>query len=115
PQRSHRALSRLRGYRDDPSNQPGQDGDKTRVGVRHLDAAQLETELARLLDGLVIQVPADLEVVGDEPDRADEHLPCPPRAQVLELVEDVRAEPGLACRRLALKGECPLGELGALR
>ena len=63
----------------------------------------------------MVEVPLDLEVVGDEPDRADEDALDSPRLQRVEMVEDVRAEPRLAGLRLALEAEAPVGEAGALR
>ena len=69
----------------------------------------------RLLGGLVIQVPTDLEVVGDEADGTDEHLAHTPLVQVVEVIQDVRPQPGLARRRLALEREGPAREGGALR
>ncbi len=65
-------------------------------------------ELRRLLLRLDVEVPADLEVVGHEPDRADEDAVDALPVQRLEMVEDVRPEPRLARRRLALEGEAPL-------
>ena len=52
----------------------------------------------------------------DEADGADEHsLDAALLAKSLEVVEDVRPEPGLAGRRLALEGEAPGAEAGRLR
>src|SRR5580765_8178536 len=108
PRRSHPAArSRLRGYRQSPTDKPRESRDEFRIGVRHLDARELEAELLRLLRGFVIQIPANLQMVGDEADRADEHLLDTAGVQLFEVVEDVRAEPGLARRRLALERERP--------
>ena len=76
---------------------------------------QRHSELARPVLRLDVDVPADLEVVRDEADRAHEHVAHAARVEVVEVVEDVRAEPRLAGRRLALVGERPLAELRALR
>ena len=48
---------------------------------------------------LDVEVPEDLEMVGDEPDRADEDALHATGMESVELVEDVRAEPRLAGRR----------------
>ena len=53
----------------------GEDGDEGGIGVRHLDPLEPHARArARLLLRLGVEVPADLEVVGDEADRADEHV-----------------------------------------
>ena len=49
-------------------------------------------------------------MVGDETDGADEDALDALPLQRLEVVEDVRPEPRLAGRRLALEGEAPLAE-----
>src|SRR5439155_13014008 len=72
------------------------------------------TELSGQLRRLVVQVPADLEVVGDEPDRADQHVPNALRVKFPQVVEDVGPEPGLTRLGLALEGERPCLERCAL-
>src|ERR671934_1749453 len=106
--------SRLRGYSEHPPYQPGEYVDEAWVRIRHLDPRELDPELLCLLGRLVVEVPPDLEVVGDKADRAHEHLAHPASVQVLEMVEDVRAEPRLACGRLALERERPVVESGSL-
>ena len=63
----------------------------------------------------MVEVPADLEVVGHEADRAHEDVGHAPRAELLEVVEDVRGQPRLTRLRLALELEGPLGETGPPR
>src|SRR5437764_15363346 len=48
------------------TNQAPEHRDEGRVGVGHLDARKLDVKLTRLLGRLVVEVPADLEMVGDE-------------------------------------------------
>ena len=67
-------------------------------------------ELVGLLLRLGVEVPADLEVVGDEADRADQHVVDAPRVERLEVVEDVGPEPRLAGRRLGLEAEGPVAQ-----
>ena len=67
-----------------------------------------EAELRRALLRLDVEVPPDLEVVGDEADRRDEHVADAVGGERVQVVEDVRAEPGLARRRLALERERPV-------
>jgi hypothetical protein len=64
----------------------------------------------------VIEVPADLEVVGDEADGTDEDAADAAFVQAGEMVDDVGPEPRLAGRRFALEREAPvvLGKTGAL-
>src|SRR5439155_9498978 len=64
---------------------------------------------------LDIEVPQNLEVVRDEPDRAEEHLLDTLRMQPLQLVDDVRSEPRLPGRALTLEGEAPVLDVGSLR
>ena len=66
------------------------------------------------LRGLVVEIPADLEMVGDEADGTDQHLANPATVQLPEMVEDVGPEPRLAGLGLALKGERPCLERCAL-
>src|SRR5438094_7715867 len=80
---------------------------EVRVGIRHLDPRQVHSEPARPLLRLDVDVPADLEVVGHEADRTDEHVVDSQRVQRVDMVEDVGAEPRLAGRRLALVRERP--------
>ena len=56
--------------------------DEGRLVIGHLDPRQLEPELLRELLRLDVDIPADLEMVGDEADRADEHLAHALRMQV---------------------------------
>ena len=65
-------------------------------------------------DGLVVEIPADLEMVGDEAHRTDQHVANPPAVQLPEVVEDVGPEPRLAGLGLALEGERPCLERCAL-
>ena len=53
-------------------------------------------------------------MVGDEADRAHEHARHSTRVKAVELGEDVRPEPRLAGRALALEGERPALETGRL-
>jgi hypothetical protein len=53
-------------------------------------------------------------MIGDEADWACEHAPDATRLQVVELVEDVGAEPGLSGGALALEGERPAIQAGTL-
>src|SRR6266540_4111236 len=85
------------------------------IRVRHLDPPQRHSELARAILRLDVDVPANLEVVGDEADRADEHVAHAASVQLAEVVEDVGAEPRLARRRLALVRERPLAHVRGLR
>src|SRR6266545_8129269 len=85
------------------------------IRVRHLDPPQRHSELARAILRLDVDVPANLEVVGDEADRADEHVAHAASVQLAEVVEDVGAEPRVARRRLALVRERPLAHVRGLR
>ena len=67
-----------------------------------------------LLRGLVVEIPADLEMVGDEADRADQHVANPAAVQFPQVIEDVRPEPRLAGLGLALERERPCLERCAL-
>jgi hypothetical protein len=58
-----------------------------------------------------VDVPADLEVIRDEADRADEDVADTARVQVLQVVEDVWPEPRLTRGRLGLVREGPLGQV----
>src|SRR4029077_1520448 len=69
---------------------------ETRVVVRHLDAVELHAQLARLVLRLVVDVPPDLQMIRHEPDRTDEDVVDAAAVQRLEVVEDVRPQPGLA-------------------
>src|SRR5437667_5340134 len=69
----------------------------------------------RALAGLDVDVPEDLEVVGDEADRRDEDAALAPGRERVELLEQIRPEPGLAGRARALERERPALEPGALR
>ena len=53
-------------------------------------------------------------MVCDEADRTDEHVLDAACVEVVEVVEDVRAEPGLPRRRLALERERPVLDPGLL-
>ena len=54
-------------------------------------------------------------MVGDEADRADQDVLDAAAVEILEVVEDVGPEPGLARRRLGLVREGPLAERCSLR
>ncbi len=90
-----------------PPDDPRKDGDEGGVVVRHLGPLEPQAELLGLLARLGVEVPADLEVVGDEADRRDEDVGRALRVERLEVVEDVGAEPGLAGRGLGLEAEAP--------
>src|SRR5205085_6646716 len=113
--RSGRGSPRRR-YRKGSPDQAREDADHRRLGVRHLDPLEAHPELARALPRLRVEVPADLEVVGDESDWADEDIADAACLQVGEVVEDVGPEPRLAGLRLALERERPVSgvEPGAL-
>ena len=104
-----------RGCESPLPHDPREDVDEAGVGVRHLDPVELHPELGRLLPRLGVDVPADLQVVGDEPDRTDEDAVGAGVVQRLEVVEDVGPEPRLPGRRLALERERPVGDRGRLR
>ena len=82
--------------------------DEGRVVVRHLDPPEPQSSPPAPARRLGVEIPTDLEVVGDEPDRADENLLDPLfLPSVDQVVEDVGAEPRLPRRRLALVRERP--------
>src|SRR5688572_22039563 len=85
--------SPCRRYRagDFSPDEPGEHADERRRGIRQLDPVELEAELRRALLGLDVDVPPDLEVVGDEADGCDEHLADTVRGERVEVLEDVRA------------------------
>src|ERR1051325_7464997 len=90
----------------------GQRTDERRVVVERLNAIQLEPELAGPLAGLDVEVPQDLQVVRDEADRRDEHLPHALRIKAIELLEHIGPQPRLAGRARALERERPALETG---
>ena len=90
------------------------DGNEGWVVVRHPDPLEAQAELSRLVARLDVEIPADLQVVGDEADRTEEHVGDAARVQVGEVVEDIGPEPGLAGRRLGLVAETPFAERCAL-
>ena len=94
---------------------PASSADEVGVGVRHLGPLQAHAELSRALGRLDVEVPTDLEMVGDEPDRTDDDVVDAPAAEVVEVSEDVGPEPGLSGRRLALKGERPVVDPAHIR
>ena len=96
-------------------DEPGEHADEGGVGVRQLDPIELEPELGRTLLRLDVEVPPDLEVVGDEADRRDEHLADAVGGERIQVLENVRAEPRLARRRLALERERPFLDVGLRR
>src|SRR5437660_12384807 len=53
-------------------HEPGQRADERGIVVQRLDPLELEPEPGRALAGLDVQVPPDLEMVGDEPDGRDQ-------------------------------------------
>src|SRR4029453_18720562 len=89
--------------------------DERGVGVRHLDPVELQPELACPTCRLDVEVPADLEMVRDETDWADEHAPHALCLELLEVVHDVGAEPGLTGRRSALEREGPVADACCVR
>ncbi len=95
---------------DDPGKRPHE----SRIVVRHLDPLEPQPELLRELDCLDVEIPADLEMVRDEPDGADEHRLDALLVQRAQVIEDVGAEPRLAGRRLALERERPVLGAGGL-
>ena len=91
-----------------------QRADECRIVVQGLDPIEFEVELGGPLACFDVDVPEDLEMVGDEADRGHEHLANAARVEVVQLLDDVRAEPGLAGRALALERERPVVETGPL-
>src|SRR5437870_4414737 len=91
----------------------GERADELRIVVRHLDSLQRHSQLARPLLRLDVDVPANLQMIRHEADRADEHVAHAVCMQLVEVLEDVRAEPRLACRRFALIRERPVFDAGA--
>src|SRR5262245_16395494 len=89
--------------------------DECGVVVQRIDPVELEAQLGRALPRFDVDVPQDLEVVGDEPDRAKEHALDATIVKAVELLEDVRPEPRLAGRARALEGERPRVEACPLR
>src|SRR5690349_23610533 len=65
--------------------------------------AQLTGELSRF----DIYIVEDLQVVGDEADRADEDGALALLHERAHLLQDVRPQPGLGCAPGALEGEVP--------
>src|ERR687895_2015011 len=101
------ALSCRRRYPKRLSYQRRERSDEGWIVVERLDPVELEPELGGTLSRLDIEVPEDLEVVGDEPDRTDEHALDAARVQRVELLHDVRPEPRLPGRARALERERP--------
>src|SRR5439155_5585958 len=54
-----------RGSRERAANETRQDADERLIRIRHLDPVEPHPQLAGLLLRLVVEIPADLEVVGD--------------------------------------------------
>src|SRR3954447_8327931 len=77
------------------------------IVVERFDPVQLEPELRSALPCFHVQVPEDLQMVGNESDGRDEHLANALAVEAVELVENVRPEPRLAGRARALEGERP--------
>src|SRR5699024_1709249 len=75
---------------DDEVDQPGDEplGYAHRRGTRDLEA-----QSARGPGRLGVEVPHDLHVVGDEPDRGEHHLRVPRRREIGQVVVDVGLEP----------------------
>ena len=84
------------------ADQACEHADERRVGVRKLDQ-RAGSQLARALAGLDVEVPADLEVIGDEADGAEEDVAHVGGGELVQVHEDVGAEPRLPGRRLALE------------
>src|SRR5207248_7096737 len=92
--RDRRRSARRRSCRDRrerSAHDLGEGVDEAWVVVRHFDAVKLEAQLARLALGLRVDVPADLQMIRYEPDGAHEHALDSAGAQLVEVVEDVRA------------------------
>jgi hypothetical protein len=92
----------------------GECADEAGIVVQRFDAIELEVELGGFLAALDVDVPQDLEVVGDEADGRDENLLCAVVVQALELLEEVGPEPGLPGGAGALEGERPPVDLGSV-
>ena len=95
------------------SNQLRERVDEHRIVVQRLDPVELDAELVSLLPRHHVEIPQDLEVIRDEADRREEHLPNAARVELLEVQADIRAEPGLTGRALALECERPAAQPGA--
>ncbi len=78
--------------------------DKFRPGVEGLRAAQVDSMFARKRHRLDVDVVEDLEVVGDEADRAHQR---PPHISPGQRIEQVWTEPRLAGVAGGLKRELP--------
>ena len=109
-----RSELRLIRDRERAAHDLGQGVDEQRVVVRHLDPVEPQAELPRLVLRLRVDVPADLQMIRHEPDGADQHVLDAAAAQGFQVVEDVGTEPRLAGRRLALEGERPVLDTGAV-
>src|SRR5712692_5088220 len=91
-----RPPSHRRRYRQGAPDDPRKRAHEDRIVVRHLDPLESQPELPCELLRLDVEIPADLEMVGNKADRADEHPVDALLVQRPQVVEDVRAEPGLA-------------------
>src|SRR5947208_1616479 len=68
-------------------------GDEARIVAGRRRPGEVEAEFLGRAGGLVVEVPQNLDVVGDEPDRADHHTGGPGRGQHAQVVGDVRLQP----------------------
>src|SRR4029453_10477711 len=85
-----------------------------RIVVERRDPVELEPELSGALARLDIEVPEDLEVIGDEADRTHQHAPDTVLRQPAELLQDVGPEPRLAGGTGALESKGTVGDAGPL-
>src|SRR6267143_7255607 len=88
---------------------------QTRVGIEHRRAPELDTERIGPFFGLDIDVVEDLEMVGDEPDGCHQDRAMALGRELLDRVDQVRAEPWLPGLTLALVREAPLVDAGPPR
>ena len=99
-----------------PPDEPGEHAHERGIGVRHLDPAQPEPELAapapRRLVSMSQRISRWSETKPTGQRRTSLH-PAP--GQLVEMVEDVRAEPRLARRGVALERERPVVDARLLR
>src|SRR5579872_601854 len=81
-------------------------GDELRPVVERRRPAQIDATAARGAHGLDVDVVQDLEVIGHEPDRANQD---PTHVGLLEALEQAGSEPRLACFARRLERELPGG------
>ena len=75
-----------------------QRANEPRIRIRHLDPLEPHSELGRPFRGLVVEVPSDLEVIGDEAHRTDENVVDAACVELFQMLEDVWPEPRLSRR-----------------